>query len=693
MSNEWRIPEIPTAPHRARFRLTRRTIVGGVIALSALVLVAKALAERRARHEIDSTAAKYSSLVDITYRDVSVSIPRFRVSLHGVNVRPLAGGDPLIIEKATLLKLSTTEGFPDHFRARLKGLQIPKGLSVLPAQSAASRFVASSDVPLTGNYEIRWDRNRSARDLSFAFSADLVDLFRVRIDLVLGNFEFAKSAESELGAALQNLARLGNTIVREASLEFYDESLVDQFMLQSGGGGNAVETAGTLLADLDNRMYTSGSARRKDLLVDYQSFLIEGGTLGVDLRPRQAVPISKIVRLLAGGNADDLWEALQPQSRHTKSNKSRSQSSDSALDRRRWITEAMVKAVAREDRAAFEKWIKAGADPNATDVYGLSALTYAAETNNVDIASILLQRGASPTKLNGDGTTALSRAHWLNDVNYPARDQIIQVFERAAGSVKASGTGTPEDTDKFEVPFDKTILVSACLGVNPWLTAETLNSYSWYKDDSNFVFSPDRKRVAFTRMLREGEYGDGPVYVLLAETHPGSMPKIIYSNCLGKMIAEPITVTDKTVVVRDHAQGQLAIIDAMTGVQKSSYSISGGANLSPNGDYLARVGGRYRQWSQNRGWWGQGVNLVLSNADGSNEAQVTSFDRYDYGQSIEWSPDGRRVIFDVGSAETQGKECRVGKYVGQPGDCFDVYEYDVTRKSVRFVGKVPRYIH
>jgi Tol biopolymer transport system component len=99
--------------------------------------------------------------------------------------------------------------------------------------------------------------------------------------------------------------------------------------------------------------------------------------------------------------------------------------------------------------------------------------------------------------------------------------------------------------------------------------------------------------------------------------------------------------------------------------------------VSPDGKSVAFVGGD------------RGVNLFLWQVDSSQISRLTNLRGYDYGFDIRWTPDGKRVLFDMGSSETQ--RCALAGNAPGAG-CFDVYELDIPSGAVRFVGRNVHYL-
>jgi hypothetical protein len=211
------------------------------------------------------------------------------------------------------------------------------------------------------------------------------------------------------------------------------------------------------------------------------------------------------------------------------------------VDPNRLLSEAMITAAANNDLPAVREWLEKGADPNAPGAYGLTALTYAAEHNNIEMARLLLAFGASPGIVNADGTTALMRASWLNDVNYSTREKVIKLLQPGwAGEVDDSSS-SDSSGESVKVEYDANMLKQACPNarVGDW------RIYS----DSNFIYSPDKRRIAFSRMV--GEDSDA-IFVMLYEPDKGPRPRVMYARCEHSYYAAmPIKLTDKTLAIND----------------------------------------------------------------------------------------------------------------------------------------------
>ena len=73
----------------------------------------------------------------------------------------------------------------------------------------------------------------------------------------------------------------------------------------------------------------------------------------------------------------------------------------------------LLRAIEAEDRAAIQRALRSGANPNQADKRGMTPLMHAATTDNVDIIATLLGAGADPKgrlptyRNEGEGVTAL----------------------------------------------------------------------------------------------------------------------------------------------------------------------------------------------------------------------------------------------------------------------------------------------
>lgn len=80
-------------------------------------------------------------------------------------------------------------------------------------------------------------------------------------------------------------------------------------------------------------------------------------------------------------------------------------------------TPPLHEAAEARDIARVQALIAGGADVNATDAYGDTALFVALDSDNLDVVRILLAHGATPRTVNARGDTPLDRAIGLGDPN------------------------------------------------------------------------------------------------------------------------------------------------------------------------------------------------------------------------------------------------------------------------------------
>jgi len=133
-----------------------------------------------------------------------------------------------------------------------------------------------------------------------------------------------------------------------------------------------------------------------------------------------------------------------------------------ARSHRLWAWQRFIDQINKDgnvdDRVVlFSRLLRAGADPNVRDLAGQTALFYACEPNNVDLAEILLAGGANPNiaidesgeeKRLGDqsGNTPLMRAlAWYPMTRDPTMIQML--LEHGADPNYRNSTGYDEDCD------------------------------------------------------------------------------------------------------------------------------------------------------------------------------------------------------------------------------------------------------
>lgn len=80
------------------------------------------------------------------------------------------------------------------------------------------------------------------------------------------------------------------------------------------------------------------------------------------------------------------------------------------------INIALYWAACGGDADIVKLLLNKGANPNAKDKDGCTALMFAAEWGHIDIVKLLLDKGAAPNVKNNDGETALD---WATRNDYP----------------------------------------------------------------------------------------------------------------------------------------------------------------------------------------------------------------------------------------------------------------------------------
>ena len=100
-------------------------------------------------------------------------------------------------------------------------------------------------------------------------------------------------------------------------------------------------------------------------------------------------------------------------------------------------TDPLLRVARDSSNTELQGWLDQGGDPETLDpVYGVSLLSWASLSGNTERMTLLLDRGASPSRANRDGSTALHSAAWLG------RDRAVSLLlSRGVRSDLRDGAG------------------------------------------------------------------------------------------------------------------------------------------------------------------------------------------------------------------------------------------------------------
>ncbi len=293
--------------------MNKRYVLAGVV-IAALVggyVGAKTYATKEARNRIDSALADYSTLVDVTYGDVDVSIPFLNTSIRKVDIRPIKASESITIDEVEIVELDVKHRLPERLHVRLRGLNLPRGTAQMLDSNSFGAIAEGGTKDLLGNFELQWKLDK--KDLRFSFAADVNELFSAELSASLGNFSFTFDEQMRWDVLLRSFLALGNTIVREVSINFADDSLFDRMLVAEAKKAkmNINMLGAKLLADVDAELAKTKSERERKNMLAFQDFLVKGGALTLTATPKQGVPISKIIRLLGDNQMNEVSDALQ----------------------------------------------------------------------------------------------------------------------------------------------------------------------------------------------------------------------------------------------------------------------------------------------------------------------------------------------------------------------------------------------
>ncbi|KAF0138630.1 MAG: ankyrin repeat-containing protein [Rhodospirillaceae bacterium] len=80
------------------------------------------------------------------------------------------------------------------------------------------------------------------------------------------------------------------------------------------------------------------------------------------------------------------------------------------INHRQGLDANLIEGVQKGALPMVKAFLTKGADPNATDTRGASALLWAVASGNIDVVRLLLQAGAAVDRADADGITALTLA-------------------------------------------------------------------------------------------------------------------------------------------------------------------------------------------------------------------------------------------------------------------------------------------
>ena len=118
----------------------------------------------------------------------------------------------------------------------------------------------------------------------------------------------------------------------------------------------------------------------------------------------------------------------------------------------------LIGAIRRQDVAAVKQMLADKVDPNAPDQpLGLTPLAWAAAVGNVEIAGLLLERGAQVNGKNGDGATPLHVASFLG------RAGVVELLLAKKGDPNARNTKGETPLVLAQVPASLVPIVAGAL--------------------------------------------------------------------------------------------------------------------------------------------------------------------------------------------------------------------------------------
>lgn len=632
----------------------KRSAVLAIVGAAACAAMAgawfgiKAYAAREAQAQIDAFVERHAKVVRITYEDVDVALPSLATTIRQVRLSAPTLGRIGTIGRVELLEFETRPRNVQAIRIGLKDAD----LVVPDAGVAAVRAALGSEGSLRGDFEIGLRLEGDALRVSLDADVPKVASAKLRVDLdgfSLGLGDFVKLESLPLAAAA-----LGGANVTAVAAELDDRAWFDAFIVVRAGEGGITpaEYAITAIAGTDRAVKEGVGEVRTRLLRTWQDFLLWRGKLALTAKPAERTSFASLLQLAAdaqlAASADRLGLSLVRDGPSGKGAAARA-----FAGAHRVLDMAMHEALRRGFEDAALRWLSAGADPNAVDPDGRTALVAAVEVHAPRLIGELRKAGASPTAKDGTGLTPLDRARYIHGER---GGEVARAFEpewsaeanRLAEAEKADGAASGSIASPPDLRKGCEAKVVAGMKVK----------------DRGLMRSPDDRRLAFTREVEAPDGADS--HVLVHDRKAGST-KVVYSECSGKSLVEPVSLSATTLMVYDHGARQLALIDASGGRTFDRRPIASRPVASPDKTHVAYVDkDRY------------GASVAVMTAEGTGLKALLGTDMpLLFPVPIQWSPDGSRFAFKVGPSFHWLDSCRT-MAPDRRGTCVELWEYDMT---------------
>lgn len=261
----------------------------------------------------------------------------------------------------------------------------------------------------------------------------------------------------------------------------------------------------------------------------------------------------------------------------------------------------------------------------------------------------LRKAGASPTAPDRDGVTPLERARYMYGDASEVMTKALEPewsadVERRVAKEKADAA----ETSKIPNPID---LRKGCEAATP----NGLRTF-----DYGLVRSPDGRRRAFTRSVEAPD--GGSAHVLLHDRKDG-VTRAVHDDCSAKWLPGVVSLSTTTLIVHDHATGQIVAIDAAAG-RVLGRRKAGPPAASPDKFHVAYM-------AETAG----GMGLFVMTAEATGARKVAELPETGYPFPVAWSGDGSRLTYKGGSSRWLDECLAVSP--DRRGSCVAVLEIDL----------------
>jgi hypothetical protein len=263
------------------------------------VTFAQSYLERRIRHVVDESIAKNAEKVDVTYKNVKVSLLSRKIDINGIHIHELTGSknfemdvdkfEMSDIDSATLLRMATDpqhKTLPSSLRIGALGMHFtPAILGDKGSKEIADLGYQELNVSMSLGLKM----NRKEKTFRFDdVNLDVADLGKISTTWAFSQIEMPSDEELQHPETLQAVMkdRIKNIAFHYADLRFEDHSLIsriDDKMKKSGKPPLSESVKG--LSGIIQSRTPAKLAFLNDAFPKVQDFLSKGGAIALKAAP------------------------------------------------------------------------------------------------------------------------------------------------------------------------------------------------------------------------------------------------------------------------------------------------------------------------------------------------------------------------------------------------------------------------